>query len=188
MSTGQHDDEAFDAAIRTTLRSLPVPDPASVHLPRRNFLRAGIAAAAGLITLGAGGAVSLSYAETPRFVRAAFAHTAEESALRGVLVPDLPDALAALDLPPDKSLPGVLQLCKSCEVDGYPAWHLMVFLDKLGYVDIFAFRSQLPLHGQGHWLRGQWTILSERRAYPLLVISKNAEAMSAVLRPLQAEA
>jgi hypothetical protein len=182
MSNRYEDDDAFDADMRRALSDLPVPEGELAHLPRRDFLRAGMAAA-GLATLAAAGWAGLAYETTPTLVRLAFAHANEESGLRGLLVPDMAGVRLALGKP----LPGVLQLCKDCVVDGYAAWHLNSYLDNLGYVHVFAFRGAVPaLTGQGHWLGGYWHFLAGAHGAPILVLSRHLAAVDAVVRQLQA--
>ena len=182
MSNLYGDDGIFDAAMRECLNSLPMPEGELVQLPRREFLRVGMVLA-GLATLGVGGELGREYLAVPALVRLAFAHAAEESDLRGVLVPDL----AAVQLALGKPLPGVLQLCKDCTVDGYQAWHLNSYLDNLGYVQVFAFRGAVPaVIGKGHWLRGYWQLLAGAQGAPVLVLSRHSAAVKAVVRQLQA--
>lgn len=182
MSNRYEGDEDFDAAMRRTLSSLPIPEGELAHLPRRDFLRMGMAAA-GLATLGVAGWVGLEYQSTPELARLAFAHAEEESGLRGVLVPNM----ASVQLALGKSLPGVLQLCKDCTIDGHAAWHLNSYLDNLGYVHVFAFRGAVPaLTGHGHWLRGYWHVLAGEHGAPVLVLSRHLAAVEAVVRQLQA--
>lgn len=182
MSNRYEDDDAFDAAMRHTLSSLPAPEGELAHLPRREFLRTS-AVAAGLAAFGVAGWMGVTYETTPALVRLAFAHADEESGLRGVLVPDM----ATVQLALGRSLPGVLQLCKDCTVDGYAAWHLNSYLDNLGYVHVFAFRGAVPaLTGRGRWLRGYWQALAGEQGAPLLVLSHQLAAVDAVVRQLRA--
>lgn len=182
MSNRYGDDEAFDATMRRTLSSLPVPEGELAQLPRRDFLRMSMAAM-GLATLGVASWVGQEYLNTPMLARQAFAHVEEESGLRGILVPDM----AAVQMALGKPLPGVLQLCKDCTVGGYAAWHLNSYLDNLGYVQVLAFRGQAPsITGHGHWLQGYWHFLKGEEGSLILVLSRHLAAVKAVVRQLSA--
>lgn len=174
-------DAAFDTAARRILRDLPVPALAPVQPPRRDFLRQGLALAMGLATLGSGAWVATSYAATPRIVRLAAAHGAEEEMLHGVLVPDMAPVLRALALPPDQAFPGILQLCKDCEIGPYPAWHLNAYMDNLGPVQIFVFRGPVPdARGQGWWFGQYWQFVPASGPLPVLLLSRRRAAMAAM--------
>ncbi|MBI1423349.1 MAG: hypothetical protein GC149_07780 [Gammaproteobacteria bacterium] len=182
MTRQSDNDDEFDTGMRHLLRRLPVPEDDYVNLPRRSFLQLG-AVAMGLTALGASGWYTQQYLSAPPFVRHAFAHVEEESGLRGVLVPDLQRVKATIGKP----LPGVMQLCKDCVVDGYRAWHLVNFLDNLGYVSVLVFRGSAPsLSGSGHWLRGYWQFLAAEQNRRMLVLSPERQALNAVVKELQA--
>lgn len=181
MTEDTQGDTEFDIAARRILQDLPVPVLAPVHPPRRDFLRRGLALAMGLATVGTGAWVATSYAATPRIVRLALDHGAEEEMLRGVLVPDMAPVLRALSLPPDRAFPGILQLCKDCMVGPYPAWHLNAFMDNLGAVQVFVFRSPVPdAHGRGWWFGQHWRFLPVAGPAPLLLLSRRALALDAM--------
>ena len=181
MTGPNANDDEFDARMRAVLRTLPVPNDAYVSLPRRSFLQLGIGVLS-LTALGAAGWYTQQSLGTPPFVRHAFAHVSEESGLRGVLVPDLPAVNALLGRP----LPGVLQLCKECVVDGYRVWHVLSYLDNLGYVSVLAFRGRAPsLSGAGHWLHGHWQVVRTQEDNPLLVLSPQQAALEVVVNQLQ---
>jgi hypothetical protein len=170
------DDDAFDAAMRRSLRELPVPEDDSIQLPRRNFLLFGVAA--GLATIGVTGWVGLQYQQTPQIVRLAFAHISDESALRGALVSDA-EIRAMLGMPTGKTFPGAVQLCKSCVIGGHAAWHLSTYLDNLGYVQILAFKEALPdTSGRGHWFGSYWQFLPKSNG--VLLLGRNDMALEMV--------
>jgi hypothetical protein len=152
------DDEAFDAAMRQNLRSLPVPEGEEISMPRRDFLRFGVAA--GIATIGVTGWTGWQYQQTPTIVQQAFAHVHEESGLRGALVSDA-GLRAMLGMASAKPFPGAVQLCKSCVIGGHAAWHLNTYLDNLGVVQVLAFKASLPdAAGDGHWFGRSWRLLS----------------------------
>jgi hypothetical protein len=174
------DDEAFDDAMRRTLRELPVPNEALMQRPRRDFLRLGIAA--GLATLGVASWVGLQYQRTPKIVREAFAHIEEESYLRGMQMP-VAGVQSMLGMSADHVFPGTLQLGKSCVIGGHAALHLNTFLDDLGYVHILAFRDRLPdSSGRGHWIDGYWQFVSRKNGTQILLLGKNSSALDVVSR------
>ena len=179
-------DDEFDAPMRTLLHSLPVDESAPLALPRRRFLRAGATVAgAAFLICGAGG-LGLAYADTPPLVRAALAHVRDESGLRGDLVPLAP-VRQALGLGPNAPFPGVLQLCKRCVVDGQPSWHVSVFLDGLGYVQIIAFRQPVDIaDGHGWWLGERWRVYAAPHRNTLILLSPNAAALQKVAHRLHA--
>lgn len=184
MTHDREDDEHFDSAARRILRSLPLPASAPLP-PRRSFLRRGLAAAVGLATLGASGWMAASYAATPRIVRLSAAHGAEEETLHGVLVPDMAPVLQALSLPAGQAFPGILQLCKDCALGPYPAWHLNAFMDNLGTVQVFVFRTQVPdASGQGWWFGQHWRFLQAVDRFPVLLLSRRRPALEAMAASL----
>lgn len=176
------DDEAFDAAMRRSLRELPVPEGESIHLPRRDFLRFGIAA--GLATLGVTGWMGLQYQQTPKIVRQAFAHVGDEADLRGMLVAE-GGIQSMLGMAAGKTFPGTVQLCKSCVIGGHDAWHLNTYLDNLGYVHVLAFKEPLPdASGQGHWIGGYWRFVSGTSGTKVLLLGRSVAALNAVSRAI----
>ncbi len=177
-------DHEFDVRVRALLRALPVEDGPPIEPPRRRFLALVAGAGAVLAVLGAGG-LGLAYADTPPLVRASLAHVREEAGLRGELAPLAP-VRAALGLRAGASFPGTLQLCKSCIVAGLPAWHVSVFLDGLGYVQILAFRETVKLAAsRGWWLGAHWQVLAPARRDVLVLFSHSAQALEKVARRLQ---
>jgi len=188
MNDDRNDDN-FDSAVRHILRTLPVPEFAPVRASRRNFLRRGAAAAAGLATLGMTGWMATSYAATPRIVRLSIAHAEEERAIRGVLVPDMATVLRALSLPANRAFPGIVQLCKDCVVGPYTAWHLNAYMDNLGPVQVFVFRTPVPdASGQGSWFGQHWQFLQTADRFPLLLLSRRPKALEAMATSLQRSA
>ncbi len=178
-------DHEFDARMRALLRTLPVDGGAPIALPRRRFLRAAIAAAGGALLAGGAGGLGLAYAATPALVRAAAAHVREESGLRGEFAPLAP-VRQALGLGPNAPFPGTLQLCKRCVVAGRPGWHVSVFLDGLGYVQIIALRETVDIPaGRGWWLGEHWQVLAQPHRDPLILLSPSAAALHEVARRLQ---
>jgi hypothetical protein len=176
------DDDAFDAAMRHSLRELPVPDGEHIQMPRRNFLRFGLAA--GIATLGVTGWMGLQYQQTPEIVRQAFAHVEDESALRGILVPE-GELRLILGMPAGKSFPGAVQLCKTCVIGGHATWHLNTYLDNLGYVHVLAFRDLLPgASGHGHWLGGYWRFMNGISGKNVLLLARNSAALDTVSRSI----
>jgi hypothetical protein len=186
MADERKDDDGFDSEARRILRNLPVPEFAPVRPARRDFLRRGLAVAAGLATLGATGWVTASYAATPRIVRLSAAHGAEEETLRGVLVPDMAPVLQALSLPAGQAFPGILQLCKNCAIGPYPAWHIDAFLDDLGTVQVFVFRAPVPdASGQGWWFGQHWRFLPGAERFPVLLLAHRQRALAEMAARLQ---
>lgn len=179
-------DDEFDTRMRALLRSLPINENAPLPLPRRRFLRAGAAVVgAAFLACGAGG-LGLAYADTPPLVRAALAHVHEESELRGDLSPLAP-VRQALGLGPNAPFPGVLQLCKRCVVDGRLAWHVSVFLDGLGYVQIIVFRQPVDIAaGRGWWLGKRWLVYAAPHRNTLILLSPSAAALQKVAQRLHA--
>lgn len=174
--TNHEDDELFDARARAILRGLPVAE-APVALPRRLFLRQGLALAAGLSAVSVGAWIGLMYADTPPLIRAAFRHVEEEAYVRGILVADLARVKQALGLAPGAAFPGSLQLCKDCVVAGLPAWHLNFYVEDAGYIHVLAFRQPLPsLPASGHALSGYWQVMAGKS--PLLLLSKSSKALA----------
>jgi hypothetical protein len=177
-------DDEFDAAARRILRGLPVPASVPVHLPRRRFLRRGLAAL-GLAAVGTTAWVTASYAAMPRLVKLSARHVAEEAMLRGVLVSDLTPVHQALSWPVGAALPGIVQMCKDCAIGPYPAWHLQVFMDNLGMVQLIAFRAPIPdAAGQGSWLDQHWRFLPAAQG-PLLLLSPHRAALDLLATRLQ---
>lgn len=172
-------DSSFDRRMRALLGSLPISEQRLMKpaLSRREFLQRGAGWAAGLAVLGTSSFLGWDRYSTPRLVRSAFAHVEEESSLRGVLTPWEPVRLA-LGLAPNSSLPAHLQLCKQCQVEGHPVWHLSSYLDQLGFVQTLVFQDQIPAPGtrKGHWQAGYWTFLP--RARPVLLLSTNRTALT----------
>lgn len=172
-------DSSFDRHMRALLGSLPVSerDIFKPALSRREFLQRGAGWAAGLAVLSTSGFLAWDRYSTPGLVRAAFAHVDEESSLRGILTPWEP-VRAALGLKPDSSLPGHLQLCKRCRVEGYEAWHMSSYLDQLGFVQALVFRTGVPTiePRQGHWQGGYWAFHPRRE--PVLLLSSNHTALT----------
>ena len=186
MTGDRMDDEAFDAAARRILRDLPVPELGPIRPARRNFLRRGLAAAAGLVALGTLGWGTASYAATPRIVRLSAAHGTDEEGLRGVLVPDMAPVLRALALPAGQAFPGIVQLCKDCVVGPYPAWHLDAFLDNLGTVQVFVFRAPVPdASGQGWWWGQYWRFVPVGGRFPVLLLARRERALDEMAARLQ---
>lgn len=186
MVEDRKDDDGFDSEARRILRSLPVPEFAPIRPARRDFLRRGLAVAAGLATLGAAGWVTASYAATPRIVRLSAAHGAAEATLRGVLVPDMAPVLQALSLPAGQRFPGILQLCKNCTIGPYPAWHIDAFMDNLGTVQVFVFRVPVPdASGHGWWLGQHWRFLPASGRFPVLLLADHEPALEAMAARLR---
>ena len=189
MNDDRKDDDDFDMAARHILRTLPVPELAPVRASRRHFLRRGVAAAAGLATLGMTGWMTASYAATPRIVRLSVEHAEEEETVRGVLVPDMKPVLQALSLPANKSIPGIVQMCKDCTVGPYTAWHLSAFMDNLGMVQVLVFRTPVPdASGQGSWFGQHWQFLQIADRFPVLLLSRRPLALEAMATSLQRSA
>ena len=176
--TDHDDDELFDARMRAILRGLPVAE-APLAMPRRHFLRQGLALAAGLSAVSVGAWIGWQYADTPPLIRAAFRHMEEEAYVRGVLVADLAQVKQSIGLSPGAAFPGSLQLCKDCVVAGLPAWHLNFYVEDAGYVHLLAFRRPIPpLPAGGHGLPGYWRVLAEKT--PILLLSKNSHALAKI--------
>lgn len=185
MKPDYPEDADFDRRMRRILAEMPTPAQPVANPARRAFLARTGTLAAGAAALGIAGSAAWQYGHTPRLVRLAFAHVAEESQLRGILVPNPALATASLALPPGRHLPGVLQLCKSCVVDSYPAWHFSVFLDSLGYVQILAFRKPIPLTpSSGNWWGSHWRYLTSGPGTPTLLLARSESALDKVRQAL----
>lgn len=183
-------DDPFDARMRTLLRELPLPEQpltlSAPPLPRRAFLRQGLGWTAGLAILSLGGLLGRDYLHTPPLVLAAIRHVDEETGLRGMLVPDPAPVRAALGLPAAAPWPGILQLCKSCRVDGHRAWHLSLFQERLGYVQVLIFQHILPhAADQGRWLRHHWRFTAAPSGRSMLLLSRHPLALARVQAALK---
>lgn len=185
MIPDRQDDDAFDAAARRILRGLPVEKLADTRPPRRRFFER-VVAGMGLAALGTTAGAVASYAATPRIVRLSASHGREEERLRGMLVPEMAPVLRALSLPVEKPFPGIVQLCKDCMVDAYPAWHIDAFMDNLGFVQVFVFRAPIPdASGEGWWLGQHWRFLPDTTRFPTLLLSQRRPAMDALVARLR---
>lgn len=177
MHDSKQNDEIFDARMRAILGNLPVIEDAP--LPRRQFLRQGLALAAGLSTLSMGSWLSWQYLETPKLINAAFSHVEEESSLRGIVVAGYAKVQQSFGF--TKEIPGIVQLCKSCNFAGLSAWHMTLFIGDAGFVHILAFRQALPvMKTGGHALQGYWQIINNPGSLPRLLLATNENALHEV--------
>lgn len=167
----------FDRKMRALLQALPAPaEP--VTLPRRTFLRQGAGLTAAVAVLGMGGWLGWRRIQPPELIQAALQHVRDEADLRGILVPSLAPVRAALGLRDKQPFPGIVQLCKACQVGNRPVWHLTVFLDQLGYVQILAFQQALPpLPEQGRWFDHYWRVMPRRN---LLLLARSNDALTRI--------
>ena len=187
MTNKHSDNDEFDARMRALLRSLPVAEESVVQLPRRHFLRSGLALAAGVAGLGVGGWAAWLALSAPHLVRAAFAHAQEEAEVRGLHARDFAAARSAVGVNGNHALPGVLQLCKDCTIADRPAWHMNVYLDDGGYVHLFAFLSTPPVTEiEGRTLDGHWRFFTSRAGFTVLALAQSPRTLGAVTRTLSA--
>lgn len=185
--TKKHSDNEFDTHMRTLLRGLPVAQESAVPLPRRRFLRSGLALAAGVAGVGLGGWTTWQVLATPPLVRAAFAHAQEEAEVRGIHARDFIAAQSAVGINTHHAMPGVLQLCKDCTIAERLVWHMNVYLDNGGYVHLFAFPSTPPVAEiEGHTLDGHWRFFTSRAGITVLALAQSPHALGTVTRALSA--
>ena len=185
MTKRYSDNDEFDARMRALLRGLPVAEESAVPLPRRRFLRSGLALAASVAGLGVGGWTAWQVFSAPHLVRAAFAHAQEEAEVRGIHARDFAAAQSAVGANANHALPGVLQLCKDCTIAERPAWHMNVYLDYGGYVHLFAFHNTPPVTDvEGRALDGHWRFFTSRAGITVLALAQSPHALGTVTRTL----